>query len=1255
MKMDYSLENLGPDRFQEICQALLVKEFPGVQCFPIAQSDGGRDDVLFYAEGKHRDFIVYQVKYVQRPFSEKNPHRRISKFIKDESQKIAKLIPQGAEKYVLITNIPGTAIPGSGSIDTVRELFDRHIEIPAQCLWRDDINRRLDDAWDIKWSYPEILNGPDIVRMILQTGLTEQVDRRTTTIKTFLRGQYDHDTDVRFKQVELQNELLDLFIDVPIDLRAPNIIVTRRRRKRPITDIISTIAHEHRADPTYQQESGLGTATLLLHPLAQKHLARVVIEGAPGQGKSTIAQYICQIHRRHLLGKENDERIPDEHQNKPVRLPFKIDCRDFAVWMNRTNPFSADDNDSEPTNWKKSLESFLCALITYHSGGSLFDVSDLHAVVKISPVVLVFDGLDEVADIRIRNEIVDEIIHGTNRLETIAVSLQTVVTSRPAVFANSPGLPEDLFLHIQLTSITRDLVDQYANKWLKSRKLHEREASDIRNILKSKLDQPHLRELAHNPMQLSILLSLIHIRGASLPDKRTALYDSYVDLFFNREAEKSNVVRDHRDLLINIHRYLAWILHSEAQTKQTRGSITEDRLQKVVRDYLDNEGHDSDLAQNLFTGMVERVVALVSRVQGTFEFEVQPLREYFAARYLYSTAPYSPPGAEQPGTLPERFDALARDFFWQNVTRFYAGCYDRGQLPSLVHSLEELASADGYRDTGYPQSLAATLLSDWVFAQYPKLMKKIIALVLDGVALRQITTGGIRYRRGNILRIPKQCGNVELLDKCFDILSTNPSPDFTDMLLELIRENSDLTDCTERWLQRIENTTGTNLTRWIRHGLYLGILSRLSESQLDSIIHDDSELSKRLDLFLRAGQTKFIETHTNRFTLVIDYLLDDGYHMAFRRSSSIIDVFISLLSPRLYAFAFENPQPIPLASLWDKTYPYAYFEKSISSVEMPSLPAASRCWEFALHIQNILRSYSATKWTTQLEPWEDLIETGRSIFGNRWIFCILANIGAGIRSRTDTCDDAVELCNDNIGLCRRARYARLRAGVPRWWQSQLLSSHSQIDLAFTLLMLLTWAGPSVFHKHSALINEKILLLDDEWWMKLSHALRFRILYSANTERRPLNLDLGSFGKNISPKFVVSISIRVDEKTQTDLYHAYLENYNGNDDEVLKFCQQIALYSTNQNPKTWERWLPVISRSYVKGVISDLDPYFSYRFTRTLRSQELPREIAEKIIQNCDRYPIDLVGWAENVLRTHISEQITPVGTVAEDKKWFQVM
>jgi predicted NACHT family NTPase len=220
----------------------------------------------------------------------------------------------------------------------------------------------------------------------------------------------------------------------------------------------------------------------------------------------------------------------------------------------------------------------LAAQVRHHSGGADFTHDDLVAVFRLSSVLLVFDGLDEIADLKRRQEVVDEILKGINRLEEIAASLQVLVTSRPAAFANSPGLPQEKFPYFQLDDLNRPLIERYANKWLRARRAEPRQAAEFRRVLKEKLDQPHLRDLARNPMQLAILLSLIHTRGSSLPDKRTALYDSYTELFFNRESEKSAVVREHRDLIV--------VLHSEAELGHDRGSVTADRLQSLVADYL---------------------------------------------------------------------------------------------------------------------------------------------------------------------------------------------------------------------------------------------------------------------------------------------------------------------------------------------------------------------------------------------------------------------------------------------------------------------------------------------------------------------------------------------------------------------------------------------------------------------------------------------------------------------------------------------
>jgi hypothetical protein len=688
--MDYPLENLGPERFQEFSQALLMTEHPNVQCFPVAQPDGGRDAVSYVSEQNGGKFIVFQVKFARRPQADTDPHKWLLAIMEEEGPKLQTLIPRGASQFYLITNIPGTAHLDSGAIDRMNSEMAAQQTIPFNCWWRDDINRRLDNAWALKWVYPELMTGPDFLRAITEAGITEARERRESAIRAFVTQQYKSDDQVRFKQVDLQNNLLDLFIDVPAGLRDHGHDPRQAHLFRGIARTLSLHGPDDEEEnhpfaghyePRYSvRQEEIGAASLLLNPVFQTRMPQVVLEGAPGQGKSTIAQYVCQVHRMKLL-KDNNAiaAISEEHRVDAVRLPIKVDLRDFATWLVKKDPFSSDPKSEPPANWRRALEPFIAALIGAQSGGTNFTTDDLLAVVRISSVLCVFDGLDEVADITLRQDVVEELVKGIQRLEANAASLQAVVTSRPAAFANSPGMPPDKYPYLHLASLSRALIDQYADRWLKARRVDSKEASEFKRTLKEKLDQLHLRDLARNPMQLAILLSLITTRGTSLPDKRTALYDNYVDLFFNREAEKSSVVREHRDLLIDIHRYLAWLLHSEAERGGASGSIPQDRLQSVLRNYLGKEGYDPAWAEALFAGMVERVVALVSRVEGTFEFEVQPLREYFAARFLYDTAPYSPPGGEQRGTKPDRFDALARNFYWTNVTRFYAGCFSKGE------------------------------------------------------------------------------------------------------------------------------------------------------------------------------------------------------------------------------------------------------------------------------------------------------------------------------------------------------------------------------------------------------------------------------------------------------------------------------------------------------------------------------------------------------------------------------------------------
>ena len=130
----------------------------------------------------------YQVKFARAPLSEKDPHKWIKGIVEEESPKVKKLIAVGARQYVLLTNVPGTAHFEVGSIDSVNELLTQELGIPSVCWWRNDICRRLDDAWNLKWAYPEIMAGPDLIRAVIESGLSEDKNDAPLQLGRFWRN-----------------------------------------------------------------------------------------------------------------------------------------------------------------------------------------------------------------------------------------------------------------------------------------------------------------------------------------------------------------------------------------------------------------------------------------------------------------------------------------------------------------------------------------------------------------------------------------------------------------------------------------------------------------------------------------------------------------------------------------------------------------------------------------------------------------------------------------------------------------------------------------------------------------------------------------------------------------------------------------------------------------------------------------------------------------------------------------------------------
>ncbi|WP_228539967.1 hypothetical protein, partial [Mycobacteroides abscessus] len=140
-------------------------------------------------------------------------------------------------------------------------------------------------------------------------------------------------------------------------------------------------------------------------------------------------------------------------------------------------------------------------------------------------------------------------------------------------------------------------------------------------------------------------------------------------------------------------------------------------LEQTVRTYLSERSHSSALADRLFHGGLARIFVLVERIDGMYEFEVQPLREFFCAQYLYSTSPIGTYRDPRPrGDRAQRFEALASNPFRFNVARFYSGLYEIGEIGTLVVSLQELVASEDQARSIHEVRVTMALLQDWVFS-----------------------------------------------------------------------------------------------------------------------------------------------------------------------------------------------------------------------------------------------------------------------------------------------------------------------------------------------------------------------------------------------------------------------------------------------------------------------------------------------------------------------------------------------------------
>lgn len=653
----------------------------------------------------------------------------------------------------------------------------------------------------------------------------ERRERITGTVRAYVADQYEADDKVLFRQVKLEGPRVDsMFVDVPFASRGDTEAAAR----------LAQIAADAPGDAV--AEDGFvvtGAAQALLHP---QWTGNALIVGGPGQGKSTLLQFVCQFHRARF---QQTYDYSGEAQGLKaltdvVRVPIRVDVRDYALWAS-SKAAAAQTKESKPNrrgrggpsgrtpghDWPP-VERFIAEQVSKHSGGRNFKVDDLSTLLATEPVLLALDGLDEVANLEHRDLVANEIARASARLHVDAHNLVIIVATRPGM-TTSPLWSSSAFPVFYLQKLTAGLRVQYLQRWSRVAELGEESAEKLQRTFLEHENLPHIRDLASYPTQLAILLHLLHRRGL-LPQQRTELYSEYVQTFLDREQteEKEPLLSSDRDVIEDIHAFLGWHLQQQAEGAGGAGQIARAELKQLLDRHLAGRDKGKELAKQLFAAMEGRVLCLIERQPGYFQFEVQSLREYFAAAYVNQYA--DPRGVGN--SRVDCFDALLARPYWLNTCRFFVGMFTKIEVRGIERSLRELQAKPELAHHPHIRLAAGRIIDDRAYQGQPSdTIRKVVDFILDGPGV-VLAEDGFLDESGQPLTFAEDAGRGQAVHHLQGRLGAGISAGVREATAHMLRRHVEPAELTRWWWSTFEPTAD-----WIETAADLGSVSASGNDQ----------------------------------------------------------------------------------------------------------------------------------------------------------------------------------------------------------------------------------------------------------------------------------------------------------------------------------------------------------------------------------------------------------------------------------------
>ncbi|QBD79847.1 NACHT domain-containing protein [Ktedonosporobacter rubrisoli] len=413
----------------------------------------------------------------------------------------------------------------------------------------------------------------------------------------------------------------------------------------------------------------------------------LVLLGEPGAGKSTATKYLAWCHAAAQQGLN----VPASALLADHPLPLRIELRRLSQERQRAD---------------YSFLSFACEVMLKRDEIEI-NPQMFKELLMRHRLLLLFDGLDEVATLDERLQLVQEIEH----FAQCHPGNRVLVTSRPVGYQLAP-ISHPLFEQARVMGFNDEQIEQYVYNWytavLRLNPIPQVEQEEMDLLLTNLRRNPRLHRLAENPLLLTVMTAL-H-RYQRLPDRRVLIYDRCAELLLETWAKLKGThqrwqhMKMGRDDQYACVAYLGYALHErsqevisdEWQARDTTVDVPERYLRQQVEKFFCERGLLSERAEQRVES--ERFIELVKIEAGLivergsdengealYSFVHRTFQEYFAAVDVYERYQQ----AEDAQVVRKFLIAHLHDPHWREVIFLLLGKLKSGPVTRLLQALLE--------------------------------------------------------------------------------------------------------------------------------------------------------------------------------------------------------------------------------------------------------------------------------------------------------------------------------------------------------------------------------------------------------------------------------------------------------------------------------------------------------------------------------------------------------------------------------------